>query len=220
MAVTLVELPAELASTPRPPHSLPEFSELQELTLDLAFDPNGWTPERLARIGELFDRMAPEWHTRGGPERLRPLRDALGRGGILAGGLCLEIGSGVGLQTPSLLEHFDSVVSMDLSAGMLRLAPQSAAVPLLRADASCLPIARASVGAVAVVNMFLFPAEYARVLRPGGCLVFVSTSGDETPIYLPPADVVRALGPSFGSAQAITAMAGWGCWTVVRKEAS
>jgi SAM-dependent methyltransferase len=225
VAVTLLELPAEPASTPRPPHSLPEFSELQALTLDLAFDPEGWTPERLARIGELFDRLAPEWHTRGGPERLRPLRDALRRGGVPAGGLCLEIGSGVGLQTPSLLEHFDSVVSMDLSAGMLRLASraaavQAAAVPLLRADASRLPIATASVDVVAVVNMFLFPAEYARVLRPGGGIVFVSTSGAETPIYLPPADVARALEPGVSSAHAVTAAAGWGCWTVLRKEAS
>lgn len=193
---------------------------MQALTRELAFDPQGWTPDRSARIGQLFDGLAPEWHTRGGPERLRPLQDALRRGGVPAGGLCLEVGSGIGLQTASLLEYFDSVVSMDLSSAMLALAPRRPAVSLLRTDASRLPIAEGSVGAIAVVNMFLFPWEYGRVLTSGGTLVFVSTSGEQTPIYLPPADVVSALEPAFGPCTAVTSGAGWGTWTVVRKGGS
>jgi SAM-dependent methyltransferase len=193
---------------------------MQALSRELAFDPAGWTAERLDRINQLFDGLAPEWHTRGNAERLRPLQDAQERGGIPTGGTCLEIGSGIGLHTPALLRHFDSVVSIDLSAEMLALSPRPAATSLLRADASRLPIASGSVGAVALVNMFLFPSELDRVLRAGGRLVFVSTSGLETPIYLPPADVVRALEPAFGSVDAITSRAGWGTWTVVTKAGS
>jgi len=215
--MTLRELPADLVPDPRPQPGPEEYSAMQALTRELAFDPEGWTPERLARTGQLFDGLAPEWHTRNEPERLLPLRDAQQRGGIPAGGSCLEIGSGIGLQTPSLLEHFDSVVSMDLSAEMLGRSPQVAGVSLVRADASRLPVSASSVGAVALVNMFLFPSECARVLRPGGRLIFVSTSGDRTPIYLPPADVVRALQPMLGPCDAVTAGAGWGVWTVVTK---
>jgi SAM-dependent methyltransferase len=193
---------------------------MQALTRELAFDPAGWTPERLDRINQLFDGLAAEWYTRGNAERLRALENALERGGIPGGGLCLEIGSGIGLHTPALLRNFGSVVSIDLSAEMLRLSPRSPATSLLRADASRLPIADGSVGVVALVNMFLFPSELARVLRPGGRILVVSTSGAVTPIYLPPADVVRALEPAFGSVEAITSGAGWGIWTVLTKGGS
>jgi hypothetical protein len=215
--MTLRELPTGPSSTARSERGPEEYAAMQSLTRELAFDPEGWTPDRLARINQLFDGLAPEWHTRGDAERLRPLQDVLRRGGIPAGGTCLEVGSGVGLQTPSLLDHFESVVSMDLSSEMLARSPRSAAVSLLRADASRLPVASGSVRVMAVVNMFLFPLEYSRVLATGGALVFVSTSGDQTPIYLPPLDVVRALEPAFGSCEAVTSGAGWGTWTVVTK---
>jgi hypothetical protein len=41
--------------------------------------------------------------------------------------------------------------------------------------------------------MFLFPAETSRVLADDGVLLWVSTNGEETPIYLPPADVLDAI---------------------------
>lgn len=220
VTVTLLELPPEPASSARPERGAAEYSAMQGLTRELAFDPQGWTSERVDRITQLFDGLAPEWHTRGGSERLRPLHDALERGGIPAGGLCLEIGSGIGLQTPALLGYFDSVMSTDLSAGMLALAPRVPGVSLIRSDASRLPVATASVGTVVVVNMFLFPLELARVLTAGGRVVFVSTSGNETPIYLSPPDVLRALGPAFGSVDGVTSGAGWGIWTVATKGGS
>ena len=67
---------------------------------------------------------------------------------------------------------------------------------------------------VALVNMFLFPAEIARVLAEDGVLLFVSTNGDQTPIYLPPAIVVGALP---GVWEGITAEAGWGTWVTARR---
>jgi len=42
----------------------------------------------------------------------------------------------------------------------------------------------------------------------------VSTLGDATPIYLPPADVMRALP---GEWDGVTADAGWGTWLVARR---
>jgi hypothetical protein len=65
------------------------------------------------------------------------------------------------------------------------------------------------VGVVALVNMFLFPAEVTRVLRDDGVLLWVSTNGDATPIYLSPADVLLALP---GTWHGVTAHAGWGTW--------
>jgi hypothetical protein len=62
--------------------------------------------------------------------------------------------------------------------------------------------------------MILFPAEVARVLADDGVLLWVSTSGDKTPIYLPPVEVLNALP---GTWEATTAQAGWGTWLTGRR---
>jgi hypothetical protein len=101
---------------------------------------------------------------------------------------------------------------LDLSREMLVLARSTAR--RVQSDASALPLRTGSAAVVALVNMFLFPAETARVLADDGVLLWVSTNGDETPIYLPPADVVRALP---GSWEGVTSQAGWGTWLTARR---
>lgn len=210
----LVRLEPLPPTSERPVRNPEDYLPMQKVTRQIALE-GGWDQERREKVTELFDALAPEWHTRGGPDRLRPTEDALARGGVPQGGRALEIGSGTGIQTVPLLEHFDSVVSIDLSEAMLALAPRRAENPLVRGDAAALPLAPASVTAVVCVNAFLFPEEYARVLAPGGRVVFVSTSGDKTPIYLDPVDVVAALEAVAKPAEATTSDCGWGRWTVV-----
>lgn len=189
---------------------------MQKVTREIAFSPESWSDERREKISALFDGLAPEWHTRSAPERLRATRDALTRGGIPPGGVALEIGSGTGLQTPVLREHFSHVVSIDIAAGMLALSPQSPGVSLVRADASRLPIAAGRADAIVCVNAFLFPAEYSRALRPGGTVVFVSSSGEQTPIFLSPEDVLAAFEAAGDEVAAVSSRDGWAVWTVVR----
>jgi ubiquinone/menaquinone biosynthesis C-methylase UbiE len=145
----------------------------------------------------------------------------LARSSLPKGGACIEVGSGTGLQTAPLLEHFDHVFSVDLAPAMLEHTQDNGSLGRLslgRVDASSLPIRDASVAAVAAVNMFLFPGEYLRVLRPGGRLIFVSTGGDTTPIYLSPGDVIAALRPWLNDPPAIASRVGRSTWTVVTKE--
>lgn len=198
----------------RPERDPADYEPMQAVTRRIALD-GEWDEEMAGRIRTLFDGLAPEWHTLGGEVRLAPTIDALARGGIPAGGVCAEIGSGVGLHTPPLAGHFGTVVSVDFSHEMLARAPRDLSA-LLRADASRLPLRDASVDAVVCVNAFLFPQEYDRVLAPEGRVVFVSTSGDRTPIFLPPEDVVAAMP---GSWTGTTAEAAWGTWTVARRAA-
>ena len=69
------------------------------------------------------------------------------------------------------------------------------------ADGARLPLADGAADAVVLVNCFLFPAEVDRVLAPDGVVVWVNSSGGETPIHLPPEDVDRgAPGPVGGRA--------------------
>jgi len=186
---------------------------MRKVTRQVAFEPDSWTPERRARVAELFDGLAPEWHTREVPGRYDALNDALERGDVPADGPTLEVGSGTGLCTPLLADHFSDLVAADLSIEMLRLAPADAAPPL-QADSSQLPFADGSLLVIVVINMLLFPTEMARVLAPDGVLVWVNTSGDRTPIYLASDDVVAALpGDWTGKACA----AGTGTWCAVRR---
>ena len=82
------------------------------------------------------------------------------------------------------------------------------------ADGARLPLVDGAADAVVLVNCFLFPAEVDRVLAPDGVVVWVNSSGGETPIHLPPEDVVEALP---GRWEGVQATAGVGIWCVLRR---
>jgi SAM-dependent methyltransferase len=210
--MTFVELPSVIPNRPGRPEWGDTVRPMRELTRAIAMDGGAWTPERLAQIASFFDSMASGWQDRDTPERHDALADALARGGRFPDGWCVEVGSGTGNATPDLRRAFDDVVSLDLSGEMLRLARTRDRQ--IQSDASALPVRTGSAAVVALVNMFLFPAEVARVLAGDGVLLWVSTNGDETPIYLPPADVYRALP---GTWDAVTSEAGWGTWLTARR---
>lgn len=181
---------------------------MREVTRQVAESSDGWNQERAQKVRELFDSLAPEWAARATEERAVSLSDALSRGGDLDKDLCLEVGCGSGNVTPLLLERFDSVISMDLSMNMINAA-RSRAKNLLQGDASALPFAKESFDVIVVVNMFLFPWEYRRILRPEGRLIWVSSLGDHTPIYLHPDYVAQYMGEAFTG---VWADAGVGRW--------
>lgn len=185
---------------------------MRHVTRSIAFEPGWWSSARAEEVARLFTELAPTWTTRDIPERHDALRDALVRGGPFPSGPCLEVGAGTGSATPDLVAAFGDVVSTDLTEDMLRRF--TASTPRVLADAAVLPVADASVGVIALVNVFLFPDEIDRALAPDGVLVWVSTNGDATPIYLPPADVVDALP---GEWDAVSADAGWGSWVTARR---
>lgn len=172
-----------------------------------------WDAAAAAEVGAFFDDLAPEWHTRTSPERAGVVLDALDRGGVVGGEAAVEIGSGIGAYSGMLADRFDRVVATDLAVEMLRLAPAGPA-GRVQSDSAQLPLPNNSVDAVVLVNMFLFPAEVDRVLRPGGAVVWVNSSGEATPIHLSTDDLVDALP---GDWTAVTARAGVGLWAVARR---
>lgn len=186
---------------------------MRKVTRQVAFEPGGWTPERAERVAMLFDGLAPEWHTRGSPERTDALIDALARGGPFDRRRpCLELGSGIGLFTDRIVDRFGrgNVVAVDLSFEMLRRAPADVA-PRMQADAARLPFRDGTFATAVLVNMLLFPHEIARV---ADALVWVNTIGDATPIHLSADEVESALP---GAWEGVQADAGWGTWAVLRK---
>ncbi len=172
-----------------------------------------WDADARREVAELFDALAGEWHTRTTEPRMAVVADALDRGEV-RGHTALELGSGIGTYSAPLAERFDRVVSLDLSIEMLRLAAGEPGLRVL-ADSSELPLDDASIDAVVCINMVLFPSEVARVLSPGGTLVWVNSSGESTPIHLTGDEVVAALP---GEWSGVSSRAGIGLWTVLRRK--
>lgn len=144
----------------------------------------GNVPEAAAHGGyrKFFQPDSPREPFSGLYERKR----AVIAGGLraLPAGTVADIGGGFGRLTERLRDHHDAVLC-DLNAEMLDEAARRFAgrVPLLRADARRLPFATASLPmAVAVDLLVHLPdldagiAELARVVAPGGTLVFDSTN--------------------------------------------
>ena len=89
-------------------------------------DAGGWTGELRHQVEGYFDGLAGEWHTRTSPQRTAVVMDALLRGlGPIDSpvGLAVEVGSGIGTYSNLLAERFATVVAIDLSLAMLKLAP-------------------------------------------------------------------------------------------------
>ena len=112
-----------------------------------------------------------------------------------------------------LAEHFEAMVSVDLSMEMLRRA-EGGSAGRLRADASRLPFRDGSVSTLVLMNMLLFAGEMDRVLAPGGTLLWINSSGAGTPIHLSPEELLDAMP---GDWDGRAADAGRGLWCVIRR---
>lgn len=179
-------------------------------------DAAGWTDELRRQVEDYFDGIAGEWHTRISPQRTVVVTDALARGLSAMDvpvGPAVEIGSGIGTYSSLLAARFVKVVAIDLSRAMLKLAPPRPA-HRVQADGARLPLRDSSAAAVVLINAFLFPAEVDRVLSPGGALVWVNSSGEQTPIYLSVDDLVARLP---GEWTGTSSRAGEGHWCVLRR---
>jgi SAM-dependent methyltransferase len=175
--------------------------------------PGGWDAAARGQVETLFDELSREWHTRTSPQRTAVVLDALDRGGVAGGEVAIEVGSGIGNYSPLLAERFGTVAAVDLSLAMLRLAPPAPATRI-QADAADLPFRAGCADAVVLVNALLFPAEVDRMLAFDGSVVWVNSSGDQTPIHLRSEEVAAVLP---GEWRGFASRAGQGSWCVLRR---
>ena len=211
---SVTHLPVVIPPPEVPPDLDGSDHPVRSVTRAVAADETFWTPAAAAEMTERFDELAPDWANRLRPEEFVGLPDACERGHLERSALCLEVGSGTGFGTVHLAAHFRQVIAMDLSAGMLELAPPALA-QRVRADGASLPLADHSVDVVALINMLLFPSEVDRVLRPDGAVLWFNTLGVRTPIHLPAAEVAASLpGQWYG----VASEALWATWCVLRRD--
>ena len=148
-----------------------------------------------------FNKIAPSWDERRAPEAFAPIEVALDSV-ELSPRRVLDLGTGSGRAAFLLARRYPEaeVVGVDLAADMLaearRLTPPelSGRVKFEEADAERLPYEAGAFELVSLANMIPFFDELARVTAPGGCVVFSFSAGPETPIYVPPETLCKALG--------------------------
>lgn len=175
-----------------------------------------WDAESEKLVTETFDALAAEWHTRTSPERTALVEDALQRGlDPLLGRnqLAIEVGSGIGTYSQLLATRFQRLLSVELSWEMLSRAGDDSL--RIQGDGGRLPLRDGAADAVVLINAFLFPGEVERVLKAGGVLLWVNSSGEQTPIHLTTREVESALPfPVTG----YESRAGEGTWAALRRE--
>ena len=218
----ITELPPVVPAPSELPEADGAVHPMRAVTAEAAFREASWTPQRARDVAEFFGELAPVWNQRIPPEELDGILDALERGEVPKGGRCLEIGAGTGHATRHLRNWCESVIAIDISEEMLHRL-DSALAPRVLADGSRLPFPDGTADVIALANMFLFPAEAARMLAPDGRIVWYNGIGEHTPIHLSAEELIQALSkyPAPSSTEAIwQATAGrWGhaTWCVLHR---
>ena len=149
-----------------------------------------------------FDRLATSWAGMRSPDAFATLELALG---MLPQppARALDLGTGTGLAAFAVARRFPDaeVVGADLAERMVEQARASTPPELAGrvsfevADAERLPFPDGAFELVTLANMIPFFDELTRVLTPGGHVVFMFSSGPQTPIWVPPERLRAELGP-------------------------
>jgi SAM-dependent methyltransferase len=148
-----------------------------------------------------FDTLAPVWDSMRLEDTFAPYEAALA--GLDASPTrIVDIGTGTGAGAVTLAQRFPDaqVVGVDLSDAMVEQARRNLPedlrdrVRFQQGDASALPFPDDSFELAAHGNMIPFFDEVARVVAPGGHVLFAFSSGAGTPIYVPSERLREQLG--------------------------
>ena len=135
-----------------------------------------------------FDRLASQWDEIIQPDHLAAFKRALEQVDP-SPRRALDLGTGTGMAALAVARRFPGaeVVGVDLADSMIDAARRKTdRVRFEVGDASALRFEDGAFDLVTHANMIPFFDELARVVAPGGYVVFGFSGGSETPIYVDP----------------------------------
>jgi ubiquinone/menaquinone biosynthesis C-methylase UbiE len=135
-----------------------------------------------------FDRLAPVWDEMRDSQAFAPVEAALERLPVPPQRV-LDLGTGTGSVARIVASRFPdaNVIGADISERMIEQARRRTDSPRVSyqvADAEHLPFEDGAFDLVTLGNMIPFFTELARIVAPGGHLLFAFSAGPETPIYV------------------------------------
>jgi ubiquinone/menaquinone biosynthesis C-methylase UbiE len=185
--------PQSGTTPPRKPPAPVRWIGKAEMRL-VARAPRAW---RIIRrpTRRFFDSLAAGWDRRvqpDSPEHLAALFAGV-ENMQAAPGRILDLGTGTGAAALALARRFPEarVEGVDISERMISAAREKTSddqgdrVRFSVADAAALPFEAESFDLVTQVSVPVFFDQVARLLRPGGHVIVVSSLGKATPYYLP-----------------------------------
>lgn len=171
-----------------------------------------------SRLAEGYRRMAGGWTdwASGHPDYAEPVVAGLAH--VRSSGrtvqVCCEVCCGTGQATVPLSEAGLRVVASDASMEMIRCTPALPGVHRVVADVRALPLADGCVDLLVGLNAVAAPVEFTRVLTPDGEILWCSSFGPSTPLYLSAEALLDLLGAGWVADQGL---AGRGEWVVARR---
>jgi SAM-dependent methyltransferase len=173
-------------------------------------DPRAWQ-----NLAALYDSMAGIWTdwADGEADYLDPVHAGLQHARDAA--WVLEVCCGTGQASPLLAAHTRFLLATDVNAAMVADAPALPHTTYGLADVRALPVRTGSVPLLAGLNAVPHIAEFRRVLRSGGQLLWCSSFGPDTPLYVSPDELLDLFGPDF---QGAAGRAGYGDWTLLTRD--
>ncbi len=156
------------------------------------FDDAAW-----ADLVRTYDEMAPEWTDWAKDQHWYAAPVSVGLAHIRPVPWIVEVGCGTGQATLVLSKAGPPVLATDVNESMLTGAPCLPQTHYLAADVRRLPFRDGSVPLLVGLNGVPHLHEFTRVLAPGGQLLWCTSFGAGTPLYVHPDRLADMLGPEW-----------------------
>lgn len=166
-------------------------------------------------LAEFYDEAAEGWNewVATQPWYLAPVEAGLVH--AKRADLAVEVSCGSGQATPLLDAHASLVVATDTSQAMLSEAPRALRhTRYAIVDVRHLPFRTSSVNLLVGLNAVPHTGEFARVLGPSGQLLWCTSFGPGTPLYIEPDRLLDLMGPAW---RADAGRAGHGEWLLLTR---